>query len=227
MAFIHRDTFKIYNRSKIGDNDIDDIGAFFEVDDLIAPVISKLNIRGYTTKYCCQGHPYRILDDDMFTIHPNEMATDAIRRKMNCDHIEVSHMIPISANTSYVFYEVDAFPRAYIMFEEGVKLPTIPKGWYVDNDYNQLTIEKIYNIPSSPIMFFSELVADIDYLLKFVEKLPLCTTSIDGDWNDCASELVSKLPSITDVESSMIRKLYSEGKEPDQILNALVNFNRK
>lgn len=29
----------------------------FQVDDLIAPVISLLNRKGYKTAFCCSGHP--------------------------------------------------------------------------------------------------------------------------------------------------------------------------
>lgn len=31
---------------------------YFECDDLIAPVIRELNLRGYKTEFCCSGHPY-------------------------------------------------------------------------------------------------------------------------------------------------------------------------
>lgn len=222
MAFIHRDTFKIYNRSKIGDNELQDIDAFFEVDDIIAPVISKLNIRGYATKYCCQGHPYRIFDDDMFTLNPGELLQDVIHQ--GDIHREVHHVFPVSAHTSYVFYETDVKPRAYIMFQEGVRLPFVLEGWNIDVEYSTFTIEKIYDVPSSPISFFSQLVQDMEEMLRFVEMLPPCTTSPDEEWNECILELISKLPNINDVEIEMIRKLYVDGKEPDQILNTLVNF---
>lgn len=29
-----------------------------EVDDMLLPIIKKLNLKGYITKYCCSGHSY-------------------------------------------------------------------------------------------------------------------------------------------------------------------------
>ena len=39
----------------------------FEVDELIAPVIARLNKRGYQTKFCCSGHHYpdKVLINDI------------------------------------------------------------------------------------------------------------------------------------------------------------------
>jgi len=31
---------------------------YFECDDLIAPAIRELNLRGYRTEFCCSGHPH-------------------------------------------------------------------------------------------------------------------------------------------------------------------------
>ena len=45
--YINKDTFEITNSSDIGS---------FQVDDLIAEVIQKLNIKGYRTAFCCSGH---------------------------------------------------------------------------------------------------------------------------------------------------------------------------
>ena len=29
-----------------------------EIDEVIAPLIRELNIKGYKTKFCCSGHPF-------------------------------------------------------------------------------------------------------------------------------------------------------------------------
>ena len=51
MSYIDKD-LKIYNNPC----DVRVIGPIFECDELIAPVISMLNSKGFKTKYCCSGH---------------------------------------------------------------------------------------------------------------------------------------------------------------------------
>ena len=45
--FIREDTFEITREPT---------GKCFEVDDLIAKTIQKLNLKGYITAFCCSGH---------------------------------------------------------------------------------------------------------------------------------------------------------------------------
>ena len=52
-------TFEIW-----ADSNIDGFeNEHFEVDELIAPVIRELNLKGYTTKFCCSGHPYYMFNE--------------------------------------------------------------------------------------------------------------------------------------------------------------------
>ena len=54
MAKIHKTTFDIIesdNRDNSEEN-------YFDCDELIAASIRKLNLKGYTTRYCCEGHLY-------------------------------------------------------------------------------------------------------------------------------------------------------------------------
>lgn len=55
MACMHKKTFKIYhNDQNVVPED------YVEIDELIAPTIQALNQKGYTTKFCCSGHPSRV-----------------------------------------------------------------------------------------------------------------------------------------------------------------------
>ena len=36
-----------------------------EIDEVIAPLIRELNIKGYKTKFCCSGHPFYSLCEAM------------------------------------------------------------------------------------------------------------------------------------------------------------------
>ena len=39
-----------------------------EIDEVIAPLIRELNIKGYKTKFCCSGHPFYSLCEAMVSI---------------------------------------------------------------------------------------------------------------------------------------------------------------
>ena len=217
MAFIHKETFNMYNNSNIGGYNIGDIDSFFEVDDFMAPIISKLNKKGYATLNCCQGHPYNTLLDGVFKLNNGERIHDKVNGKIN-------NVISISNGVKYVFYEQQMIPNAYIMFDEHVRLPSIPKGWTIDEDYpDNLVIRKIYHNHTQCMDFFDELLKDTKYLYEFVLELPPCTTSPDNDWNECVNELLIKLQSISDIESDIIRTCYAQGKEADEIFHIIVN----
>ena len=57
----------------------------FEIDENIAYIIQELNLKGYKTMFCCEGH---VENDDVLTL-------------------------------------------PYIVFENGIELPSCPDGWYV------------------------------------------------------------------------------------------------
>ena len=59
MAFMDMKTFEIWAESNIdGFHD-----EHIEIDEVIAPIIRELNLKGYKTKFCCSGHPYISLNE--------------------------------------------------------------------------------------------------------------------------------------------------------------------
>lgn len=59
MAYMNLKTFEIWAESNIdGFHD-----EHIEIDEVIAPVIRELNLKGYKTKFCCSGHPYTSLNE--------------------------------------------------------------------------------------------------------------------------------------------------------------------
>ena len=54
MAVMHKTTFNLYQN----DQNIVPKG-YAAIDELIAPAIQVLNRKGYTTEFCCSGHPLK------------------------------------------------------------------------------------------------------------------------------------------------------------------------
>lgn len=52
MSIMHKETFQIFHSDQ---NLLPD--GYVEIDELIAPTIQVLNRKGYTTRFCCSGHP--------------------------------------------------------------------------------------------------------------------------------------------------------------------------
>lgn len=61
MAYYDLKTNEIWAESNIdGFHD-----EHIEIDEVIAPLIRELNIKGYKTKFCCSGHPFYSLCEAM------------------------------------------------------------------------------------------------------------------------------------------------------------------
>lgn len=86
-------------------------GTWVELDDLIAPVISELNKKGYKTLFSCSGHA-------------EGMSIFIPKNSKSMDDIEMERL----------------YPHAYIKFDEGIVIPKdlIPAGWNYDKDVNAI-----------------------------------------------------------------------------------------
>ncbi|MBR5312034.1 MAG: hypothetical protein IKU40_04025 [Clostridia bacterium] len=117
MAVMHKETLRLYHN----DQCIKPEG-FIELDEWIAPAIQVLNQKGYTTRFCCSGHP---LADWLF----------------------------IDTNSEKGYYESGNFVRSYIMFEEGITLPSLPPDFEAMQNTHapnpRLVIEKIHPVTSA------------------------------------------------------------------------------
>jgi hypothetical protein len=118
MAVMHSKTFEIYHNDQLIVPD-----DYIDVDELIAPTIQVLNQKGYTTRFCCSGHP--LTDNWLF--------------------------IDSEAEEGYV--KAGSPLHSYILFEEGITLPSVPHGFEEGinkyGDKPRMYIEKDHPITSS------------------------------------------------------------------------------
>jgi len=177
MAYIHKETFEILNHMP-EDWKVD----YFECDELIAPVIRVLNLKGYKTKFCCAGHAYCSLNEAEFK---SLKKTKKTPKKSAISG--TYYMKPREDGWYYVKYK--SFPERglYISFEPGTVLPEPPKGFtmsyewpkghrYEDEDGNECVhmpkLEKDFSNKPSDYSFYRLLLAALRLLLEWAEFLP-------------------------------------------------------
>jgi len=165
MAVMHKDTFKIYhNDQNIVPED------FIDIDEWIVPTIQVLNQKGYTTRFCCSGHP---LDDWLF----------------------------IDTSKEKGYKESGNFVRSYIMFDEGITLPSLPPEFIAtQNTYGErprLVIEKDHPITSAfENQFFEKarrVLGTMKELYEWALELPEFqpeTAEPDSDESETAADVL-------------------------------------
>ena len=111
MAYMHRKTFEIYMEVQ----DEKTPNEWFFVDDMIAPSIQLLNRKGYTTEWCCAGHPFI----GCINVHPQSGV------EYKCEKFFARQM--------------------YVSFAEGVSsLPPVPDGFYTTTFGDMLAVRYDY-----------------------------------------------------------------------------------
>lgn len=164
MALINKTDFSIYSFDTREANQED----YFECDDLIAPAISLLNRKGYTTKWCCSGHAYGGIQEAIVYDKMPDLCD--IQSETGFTIIEVSENIPDKLepidedipDKYYVVEKCDWISGFYVAFDKKYDFPELPEGAYIDDQYdcirwdiNELTtydfknLDKIYEFNKS------------------------------------------------------------------------------
>ncbi|MBE6570055.1 MAG: hypothetical protein E7658_07575 [Ruminococcaceae bacterium] len=131
MAAMHTETFEIFHN----DQNIVPSG-YVAIDELIAPTIQVLNQKGYTTMFCCSGHP---LEEELTR----------------------------TTKTEEGYYKTLAYFASYIVFEEGITLPSVPPDFEVrrkipgTKSASRLTIDKHYTLSKTSDNPFFEMAQQI------------------------------------------------------------------
>jgi hypothetical protein len=106
-----------------------------KIDELYIVIIKMLNLKGYTTTYCCSGHIYEKL------------------------------------------------PQSYILFGEGIKLPSLPEGYVIDYEAHTISesfkdiveIRKDFYLSSyeNEVELQKDILKSSLVVLEWAESLPI------------------------------------------------------
>ena len=152
MAYMHKETFDI-----VVENSVKNPDDYFYIDELIALPIQILNRKGYTTKFCCAGHPFDWLGE-------NGVFSDRSEQ----ENAEI-----LAARKTYKSF------NCYILFKEGISLPAIPAGFSqlpfgelnITRDYGNMNyIYKGSPVTAGGLTFMNPQISDND-VYKFMRDV--------------------------------------------------------
>lgn len=179
MAIIHSRTFDIYSvtpNQKV-------LEESFECDDLIAPIIRALNLKGYKTVFCCAGHPYRCENHILFSTEEKPlMAEIPIQgiysiKEISFEELAEDFQQNFADSTGKIFEAwFTVSESAYISFAPGCApnfdslLKKNPNDYYVKEGHHLYIVlpETIEN----PYDFFSEQLLRMREIMEWVQTLP-------------------------------------------------------
>ena len=176
MTIIDKETFEIYTTET---PDILNDG-YFECDDLIAPTISILNVKGYTTTSSCSGHAY--LHNGILTFAtrnikgvgiPGTYRVEKLIKERVSDPVDLSLFDDgdKSKEVYKLYFKQWTDQEAFIKFKDIDCMPaSLPEGWIIygsDKIYIDIAGEDI-----SPFDFFEKQLTIMKNLFSWADSLP-------------------------------------------------------
>lgn len=100
----------------------------FELDEIMAGIIITLNKKGYPTLACCSSH----YQDE--TLFEEAIAKTDINKDVLLEWLNENNLKYIKEDEENYYYEAKELGRAcYIKFDD-VTLPSLPKGFELENN---------------------------------------------------------------------------------------------
>jgi len=144
MVYINETTFVMWDFPDI----FEEMTGWFPVDEVIAPAVRELNLRGYRTTYSCSGHPVSGLIP-VYSSEPEDSDAEP------CGYYETFSL------SLYV-----AFERDYGM---GI-ITDLPNGVYMDDD-NTVIRHKFSVVTGFPLLH--ERLEACEKLYQWTGTLPI------------------------------------------------------
>jgi hypothetical protein len=140
MAYMKLNTFDIYH--EISSEEELNTDGFAEIDDLIAPIVSILNKKGYITTNSCSGHPYFDYQLSSSVIEEN-LLNSTIKDEFN-KHPYISGYIMFSDNIFIHSHPSD--DSSYMEMDTFTNKPRfIIRYWYEFDNDTILNPYKVYD----------------------------------------------------------------------------------
>lgn len=186
MVLIHKQTFDILKSIP----DESELENYFSCDEEIAPVISLLNKKGYTTTFCCSGHLYDEITDTLIIDDPE--ATEESIRDTFPGVIRMKKVLTDPEEGTYGFQVTlrqNLGMQTYITFEKDIELPSIPDkffqrgstilhNYYWDDTFDHPYPEKELQ-EKAPYLFYKRRLEILSGLYAWAEELPVRKTEDD------------------------------------------------
>lgn len=143
MAYMDMKTFDIWAESNIdGFHD-----GQVEIDEVIAPIIRELNIKGYKTRFCCSGHPYYSVNEAFTKSEETAKGFVGLIKMEQCENTDfpVRVLYFLADNDFYISF--DGVSRS----DFGVPLPDgfgwdgdgIIRYWYAETEVYEFLEERL------------------------------------------------------------------------------------
>ncbi len=182
MAYVNLKTFDILEKEDLEERGRSDS---FECDEEMAGIILLLNRKGYRTRFCCNGHLYDEISDTL-TEENTALSEEELRElypgilRIETDPSGVRHLT-LRQNLSL---------KSYIVFEDGVLLPSVPPEWRLDrqvlshNYYWDSTFTEVRDLKElmeNPFLFYKRRAELLAVLYDWAKALPLYDTEAAND----------------------------------------------
>lgn len=107
MVFMDLKTYELWAKSNIDGFHNEQI----ELDEVIAPIIRELNLKGYRTTFCCSGHPFTSLNEAFTTSEETAKGLGGLVKTEKTDNEELPIRALYIAPDDYFYISFDGISR--------------------------------------------------------------------------------------------------------------------